>query len=64
MEKLGGRQGRRPEDGPQPRHHLGGREEAEEETVDRLLVLEPEAPQLLGLPILFLRTIISHQRRR
>ncbi len=49
VEELGGREGVRSADGPQPRHHLRRGEEAEEEAVDRLPVLQPQTPQFLGL---------------
>ena len=54
VEELGSRKGLGAPDGPQPGHHLGGGEEAEEEASDRLHVLQPEAPQLLGIQILLL----------
>ena len=54
VEELGGRQGLRPQDGPEPRHHLRSREEAEKEASDRLHVLQSEASQLLGVQILLL----------
>ena len=54
VEELGGGQGVRPADGSQPRHHLRRGEEAEKEVVDRLPLLQPQAPQLLGVQILFL----------
>jgi len=54
VEKLGGRQGVRLEDGSEPGHHLRGREEAEEEAAHRLHVLQPETSQFLGIQILLL----------
>ena len=39
VEELGGWQGGRPQDGPQPRHHIRRGEETEEEASDRLPVL-------------------------
>ena len=54
LEELGGGQGVRAQDGPQPRHHIRRGEETEEKTAYRLSLLESEASQLLGLPILLL----------
>ena len=44
-----------PDHGPGPRHHLREREEAEEEADPGLHLLQPQAPQLLGIQILLLR---------
>ena len=54
LEELGGGQGVRAQDGPQPRHHIRRGEETEEKAAYRLSLLESEASQLLGLPILLL----------
>ena len=54
VEKLGSGQGCRPTDGLELGHHLRGGEEVEEEATDRLHVLQSQAPQLLGVPILLL----------
>ena len=54
VEELGGGQGVRAQDGPQPRHHIRRGEETEEKAAYRLSLLESEASQLLGLPILLL----------
>ena len=54
LEELGGGQGVRPEDGPQPGHHIRCGEKAEEKASYRLSLLESQASQLLGLPILLL----------
>lgn len=54
VEKLGGRQSVCSTHGPQPGDHLRGGEEAQEEAADRLHVFQSQAPQLLGISILFL----------
>ena len=54
LEELGGGQGVRAQDGPQPRHHIRRGEETEEKAANRLSLLESQASQLLGLPILLL----------
>jgi len=54
VEELGGGQGVRPEDGPQPGHHIRCGEKTEEKASYRLSLLESQASQLLGLPILLL----------
>ena len=54
VEELGGGQGVGPQDGPQPGHHIRRGEKTQEETPYRLSLLQSEAPQLLGLPILLL----------
>ena len=54
VEELGGGQGVGPEDGSQPGHHIRCGEKTQEETPYRLSLLQSEAPQLLGLPILLL----------
>ena len=55
VEELGGRQDHRPDDGPGHRGGVRGGEEAEEEAPPRLLVRQPQKPQLVGLQILLLR---------
>ena len=54
LEELGGGQGVRPEDGPQPGHHIRCGEKTQEKASYRLSLLESQASQLLGLPILLL----------
>lgn len=64
MEELGGGQDPRPHDGPGRGHLLRGGEEAEEEAAPRLPGRQPQAPQLVGLPLLLLRVARTVQRRR
>ena len=64
LEKLGGRKNSGPHHGPGPGDHLWGREAPEEETAAGLPLLQPEEPQLLGLPILLLWTPFAHQCHR
>lgn len=64
VEELGSRQDPRPHDGPRRGHLLGGREEAEEEASPRLPRRQFEAPQLVGVSLLFLRDPRLGQRRR
>lgn len=58
VEVLGRWQNPRAHDGPGRRHLLRDREEAEEEADDRLLVGELAIPQLVGLQVLLLRTLV------
>ncbi len=55
VEKLGGGQNHRPDDGPRYRRGLRGREETKEEAPARLFVRQFEKPQLVGVPLLLLR---------
>ena len=55
VKELGGRKGVRTQDGPQPRHHIRRGKETEKEAFDRLSLLQPQTPQLLGVQILLLR---------
>ena len=54
MEKLGGRQNPCPDDGLGYRRRAGRGKATEEATSTRLPRRQPEAPQLVGLQILFL----------
>lgn len=54
VEKLGGRESVRFEDGPEPRYHLRSGKEAQEETSHRLHVLQSQTSQLLGISIFLL----------
>ena len=54
VEKLGGGKSLGAQNGPQSGNHLGGREEAQEETPHRLHVFQSKAPQLLGISIFLL----------
>ena len=54
VEELGGGQSVGPEDGSQPGHHIRCGEKTEEKASYRLSLLESQASQLLGLPILLL----------
>ena len=54
VEELGGGQGVRAQDGPKPGHHIRCGEKTEEKASYRLSLLESQASQLLGLPILLL----------
>ena len=54
LEELGGGQGVCPQDGPQPGDHIRCGEKTKEKAANRLSLLESQASQLLGLPILLL----------
>ena len=54
LEELGGGQSVGLEDGSKPGDHIRRGEETEEKAANRLSLLESEASQLLGLPILLL----------
>ncbi len=64
MEELGSGKGFCPADGPQLGHNLRGGKEAQKEAAHRLHVLKPEAPQLLGVPVLLLRVAGANQHCR
>lgn len=64
MEELGSGQDPRPDDGPGRRHLLRSGEETKEETAARLPGRQPQASQLVGLSLLFLRNARPGQRRR
>lgn len=64
MEELGSGQDPRPHDGPRRWHLLRGGEEAEKEIAPRLPRRQFEAPQLVGVPLLFLRDPRPGQRCR
>lgn len=61
VEIVGGRENPRVDDGLGHRHLLGHREEAEEEADDRLPVGESQIPQLVGVQILYLRSLGLNQ---
>ena len=64
VEVLGRRQNPRFDDGPGRGHLFRNRKETEEEAHDRLLVGKPQVPQLVGLQVLFLRTLVPNKRYR
>ena len=64
VEELGGGQDSCPHDGPGRGHLLRSGEETEEEAPARLPGRQSQAPQLVGLSLLFLRNARTRQRRR
>ena len=64
VEELGRGEDPCPHDGLGRGHMLRGGEEAEEEAVVGLPRRQPEAPQLVGVPVLLLRDPLLHQCSR
>ncbi len=64
VEELGRWEDPGPDDGPRRRHLSRDGEETKEKTPRRLSPRESQAPQLVGLPLLLLRSPRPRQRGR